>query len=116
MGQVSHTETRQAIKRAGLPPTPTGRQCSGVVIRPGRWTYEEGDDGRQDFTKPRWVDGEELPCRSGCSAYVPEVQFCAHHLPTELVVLGNARAELWASLANDVWEQVCAEYPMPGQP
>ena len=113
MGLVSHAEERRAmIRRAGLPPTPTGRQCSAVTVITGSWTYEL-ENGRTNFQKPMWREGRELPCRSGCSAYVPEINYCAHHLPTEWVVIANARAELWARFTHDIWEQVCAEYPPP---
>lgn len=115
MGAISHQheQARRAIGGAHRPPNER-RRCQGVTIREGYWRYPMVNGRQQLDAPPEWVERREDPCRNGASAWMPEVSYCAHHMPASLVALAGYRAQLWASLAEDIWNQVCAEYPIPG--
>jgi hypothetical protein len=110
MGQVSHMdELRQLIKKAGRPPVEGGRKCSGTISRGGRWVSRWANN---EYTS-EWIDQTDEPCRNGASPWIPELGWCASHLPMPVLAVANARAELWASLCSDIWQQVVAECPLP---
>lgn len=121
MGQLSHRSAiRQIVKEAPRPPS-LSRPCNGTTLRGGHWTEKRDDkgqpirrqNGRQWDYERVWVEAYEEPCGMGASAWITEVSFCSHHMPFELVAIGNARAELWASLCADIWAQVRADIPVP---
>ena len=58
-------------------------------------------------------EGEWLPCAAGASPWVPEIAACGNHMPLEWVPVANARLQLYAALARDVWSDVLAEFPGP---
>jgi hypothetical protein len=109
------------VRNAARPPSPS-RRCSGTRLVDGHWTNKRDGDGRPvrrpngatyDYERV-WVEAAEEPCGMGASPWLPEVGYCAHHMPFEFMAVANARAELWALLCADIWEQVCAEHPFPG--
>ena len=122
MGALSHRALiRRMVNGAPNPPSIGSRRCQGTRLHDGYWTTKRDADGdpvrkpnggKYDYERV-WVEAGEEPCGSGCSIWVPELAWCAHHLPLDLIQMVGARAELWARLAADVWAEVLAEYPIP---
>jgi hypothetical protein len=124
MGAVSHRALiRRLVNGATNPPSVGPRRCEGTVILDAHWTDRRDENGKKvrksnggpyDYERV-WIEEEERPCGMGCSVWVPELSYCAHHLPIDLLTLVARRAELWALLCADVWTDVCAEYPIPDE-
>lgn len=102
MGTYSHAplSDRDLMRLAPNPPSPP-RKCGGSTFR--SWVKNPDDpDG-----PPGVWDG----CEARAVPFIPEVAYCAHHMPPEWAVIARQRRLLWARLNADVWEQVCDEYP-----
>ena len=121
MGQLSHRSAiRQIVKEAPRPPS-RPRPCNGTTLRGGYWQdkrdaagnkVRKENGGTYDYEQI-WIEPYEDPCGMGASPWIVEVNYCSHHMPFELVAVGNQRAELWASLCADIWAQVVADIPIP---
>lgn len=115
MGLVSHSRQVRMAKPIVAPPaTPGKRQCQGEIFVPFKVRYEWLD--RNPYTLAREyrqykVEPHYRQCRAMASAYVPEVDYCAHHMPTEWVTIANARAELWNQLSIEAWEHILDQHP-----
>ena len=105
-----HSHTNHHRIQIGVPPVENvARRCEGLVsihletmrlaaIENGHWSNLADEPGR---------------CSKGCSPWVPELNYCAHHLPAEYVSIVAARVELWAALSLDLWHEILAETGLP---
>jgi hypothetical protein len=105
MASISHEAAiREQINRAVRPPINgrATRKCQGFRIIAA-------------YTKPdgTYVEQRTEPCRAGCIVWLPELSYCASHIPVRFLSVAHNRGALWASLVDDIWAQVCAEYPIP---
>jgi hypothetical protein len=74
----------------------SSRRCDGRIWIPG---HVRGS---------RWIR-----CSNYASWLIPEVAYCSHHLPAELIPVAGDRLMLWADKAAELWRDVCDELPLP---
>jgi hypothetical protein len=103
VGTYSHEQLQRARAEGIRPPVPS-RRCTGLRWLPEVVNYATGAVTRE---------GQWASCSAGALAYVPEVAYCAHHMPPALQEVANRRLVLFNELAADLWEDVCREVPVP---
>ena len=54
---------------------------------------------------------EPKRCQMPASPWLPEVAYCATHLPADSVVIVQQRMRTWNELNEDWWAEVLAEHP-----
>jgi hypothetical protein len=91
MGGQSHNTMEQRHKQLdiGRPPGIPSRQCSG------------------------WVVEYDRQCAAGAAWAVPEVAFCAHHMPMELLPVMLERMQRWHVDGAWLFATICAEVQAP---
>jgi hypothetical protein len=102
-----HAHAPQQI-HAGRPPTERRRCIAITNPSPGRWLWRY--DGEQHVR--RYVEG--IPgeqCTNGASPWLPEVDYCATHLPADAVLLVQQRIATYNELAAYLWASTLADHP-----
>jgi hypothetical protein len=56
---------------------------------------------------------EGLECLGRPVWWIPEVPYCAAHLPVEWAAIFHVRVKLWTDLAAEIWAEVLADTPLP---
>lgn len=100
MGTYSHHQQldERDLMRLAPPPPVRSRMCTGnVYVQPG----------------PRVPEGGWVQCGNCAVAFVPEVAFCAHHMPPDWIGIAQQRKLRWAQWLELVWHDVLDEYPTP---
>jgi len=114
MGLQSHSRRARLIKVIIAPPVAPGkRRCQGEIYERARHHHVvvgRDERGHRVWQK-QWIEEHVRPCLNPCSTFVTEINYCAQHMPTDWVVLANARVELWNQLSVEAWEHVLDTYP-----
>lgn len=84
------------------PPYDPTRQCEGTV-----YPADAGAHGRREPFPRR--------CMATCTPWLPELPYCAVHVPANAVLLINQRREAWERLERGVWAAVLEELPYTGE-
>lgn len=90
MGIQSHGRTRQTVAVVGRPPSGAAapRGCRGVTTFGNR-------------------------CNNYAHWLLPELAYCAHHVPADLIPLLVERQTFWSVLGAEAWTEVLAACPLP---
>lgn len=110
MSTHAHAPRRSTSSK---PPTES-RQCAAFTNPPparrqvwnedrARWTVE-------------YVEHAPERCSMSASPWLPEVDYCATHLPADAVLVVRERMATWDALAAYLWESTLAEHPYQAGP
>ena len=56
-----------------------------------------------------WVIDLDRQCGAGAAWAVPEVAFCAHHMPLDLLPVMHQRMQRWQTEGAWLWSIICEE-------
>jgi hypothetical protein len=59
---------------------------------------------------------EDRPCESNGSWLLPDVPYCARHLPVEYIPVVLKRKEAWIAAGKQVWEEIVQQHPIELRP
>jgi hypothetical protein len=101
----------EAYTRDGWSPKgeSVGQMGSPMFGRPPYWAIGSKRQC-QGVTQPGFR------CQHGALWLIPEFDFCAHHMPRNLIGVLIARRDLWIALASDLWKEVVMDCPVDLSP
>lgn len=108
---TTHAHAPKTALTIARPPYVQRRCIALTNPQPARRVSVQRDDGSWGY---EWVDGREpQQCACGATPWLPEVDYCATHVPADALLIIRERMSFWDDVQMLMWERVCAEHPYP---